>query len=116
MSEKRDDAPMEPERGSSQVKLLVGRILSVVGLLIAIAGMVTLFLGASGGSSADISDGAIALILGVAGYFLGATRLGLAAVVVGVVVIVLSLAVTQGIIPGLEPSDRSLPQRETGTE
>lgn len=115
MSDKRDDAPMEPERGSKQVKLLVGRVLAVVGLLIAIAGIVTVFTSSSG-ASADISDGALAVMLGVAGYFLGSRRLGAAAVTIGVVAIVFSLAATQGVIPGFEATDRDLTQMGPGAQ
>lgn len=115
MSEKRDDAPMEPERGSKQVKLLAGRLLSVIGILIALAGIVTVFTSSSG-ASADVSDGALALLLGVAGYFLGARRIGAAAVIIAVVAVVFSLAATQGVIPGLDATDRDLPQSGPGTE
>lgn len=115
MSDKRDAAPMEPERGSQQVKLLAGRILSILGLLLALGGIVSVLL-SSTAASADISEGAVASLLGVVGYFLGSRRLGLATVVVAVLAVVFGLAATQGVIPGSGPTDRELPQREIQAE
>ena len=50
--------------------------------------------------------------LGILGYFLGAARLGTVTIVVSVVTLFLGIAATQGVIPGLEPSDRGLPAVE----
>lgn len=115
MSDERHDTPKEPERGSGQVKLLAGRIVSVLGLLLALGGIVSIFL-SSTAASADISEGAVALLLGVAGYFLGSRKLALATVIVAVLAILFSLAATQGLVPGSGPTDRDLPQREIQAE
>ena len=103
----RDDAPMEPERGSEQVKLLAGRIASVLGLLLVLGGVISVFT-AQSAAAADISAGAVGALLGVVGYFLGARRLGLAATILGVGAIFLSLAATQGIVPGAPEGKQNL--------
>ena len=107
----RDDAPMEPERGEEQVKLLGGRIVSVLGLLLVLGGVVSVFVSQTA-ATADISTGAVGVLLGVVGYFLGARRLGLTVAILAVAAIFFSLAATQGIIPGAESTDRDLPAEE----
>jgi hypothetical protein len=54
------------------LKLLLGRICCVVGLLLGAGGFVVAILGAS----VNLSAGAVGIALGVLGYFLGARRLG----------------------------------------
>ena len=54
------------------LKLLLGRICCLVGLLLGAGGFVLAILGAS----VNISAGAVGIALGVLGYFLGARRLG----------------------------------------
>lgn len=115
MSENRDDAPMEPERGEEQVKLLAGRVVSVLGMLVALGG-IAYVLFSSTAASANVSAGAVALVFGLAGYLLGSRRLGTATMILAVLAVFFSLAATQGIIPGSEPTDRSLPQRQPGGE
>lgn len=107
----RDDAPMEPERGEEQVKLLGGRVVSVVGLLLVLGGVISVFASQTA-ATADISTGAVGALLGIVGYFLGARRLGLAVAILAMTAIFFSLAATQGLIPGAEPTDRSLPAEE----
>jgi hypothetical protein len=65
------------------VKLLIGRIASILGILAGVGGAVA----ALAVQSTDITPGAAAILLGVVGYFLGARRLGAASVVVGVVLL-----------------------------
>jgi hypothetical protein len=104
---------MSPEHGEQQVKLLLGRAASITGLLIVLLSTVSVFLIQSA-SVASISPGAIAFVLGVAGYFLGARRLGLVVVILGVLAIFLSLAATQGIIPGAPQDTQNLFQGPPG--
>jgi hypothetical protein len=89
-------------------KLLLGRISCIVGLLFGGGGILfTLF-----GASINVSAGAVGAVLGILGYFLGAGRLGTVTIVVSIVTLFLGIAATQGVIPGLEPSDRGLPAVE----
>jgi len=59
-----------------------------------------------GGSSGVVSAGTVGAGLG---YFPGAGRLGIATI--AVVTLFFGLAVSQGLIPGLGPTDRHLPLR-----
>ncbi len=103
------------ERGAGreqQVMLLVGRISCVVGLLFGIFGIVAALLG--GGAS--ISPGAVGAALGVLGYFLGSRRLGTITVLICVAALFFGLAASQGLIPGIDASDRDLPANEPAAE
>ena len=70
------------------LKLLIGRMCCVFGMLVDGGGIIAAFLGAA----ASISTGAIGILLGVLGYFFGARRLGVATVVLGVAALVLVAA------------------------
>jgi hypothetical protein len=67
---KRDDA----------LKLLLGRICCLLGLLFGAGGIVFSVLRAS----VNLSAGAVGIVLGLVGYFLGVRRLGAATIAVGV--------------------------------
>jgi hypothetical protein len=84
---------------------LLGGAVSVVGLLL---GVGQIFAALFGGG-ANISAGALGVGLGVLGYFLGARRLATATVVLCVAAILFGLAASQGLIPGIAPSDHALP-------
>jgi hypothetical protein len=81
------------------LKLLLGRICCVMGLLLGAAVIAFALLGASD----NISAGAVGIALGVVGYFLGARRLGAAAVVLGVATVFLMAAASTGLIPRVAP-------------
>ncbi len=78
----------------SRSRSLFGRLSSVLGILLALAGaffvnnVLTLTL--------------LGIVLGALGTVLGTRRLGIAAVVVSVVVLLFGLAVFSGLVPGLE--------------
>ncbi len=96
------------ERGAGrehQVMLLAGRISCVLGLLLGLGGIAAALLG--GGAS--ISPGAVGAALGILGYFLGSRRLGTVTVLLCVAALFFGLAASQGLIPGIEASDRGLP-------
>src|SRR5829696_4308515 len=97
---------MQQEEGTAQrdgregaLKLLLGRICCVVGLLLGAGSFVVAILGAS----VNLSAGAVGVVLGVLGYFLGARRLGVASVVLGTAAIFFMAAASTGLIPGIEP-------------
>ncbi|CAA9405747.1 MAG: hypothetical protein AVDCRST_MAG22-1549 [uncultured Rubrobacteraceae bacterium] len=94
------------------VKLLAGRICCVIGLLFGLGGIVAAFLG--GGAS--VSPGAVGAALGVLGYFLGSRRLGTTTVLICVAALFFGLAASQGLIPGIDASDRTLPANEPAAE
>ncbi len=84
----------------------------MVGLLFGIFGIVAALLG--GGAS--ISPGAVGAALGVLGYFLGSRRLGTVTVLICVAALFFGLAASQGLIPGIDASDRDLPANEPAAE
>jgi len=61
------------------------------------------------GGGANNSAGALGIGLGVLGYFLGPRWLATATVFLCAASIIFGLAASQGLIPGIEPSDRALP-------
>ena len=95
-----------------QVKLLGGRLCCIVGILFGVGAIVFALLG----GTANVSAGALGAFLGITGYFLGSSRLGLATVVLCVFAIFFGLAASQGYIPGIDVNDRGLPAREPAAE
>jgi hypothetical protein len=81
------------------LKLLLGRICCVVGLLFGAGGIVFSILSAS----VNLSAGAMRMVLGLVGYFLGVRRLGVATIAVGVIALFFMAAAATGLIPGVEP-------------
>ncbi len=115
MTDSRDSRGSSWERGAGrgrQVTLLVGMISCLLGVLLGIGGIAASFLG--GGAS--ISPAAVGAALGILGYFLGSRRLGTATVLICVAALFFGLAASQGLIPGIEASDRNLPGREPAAE
>lgn len=95
-----------------QVKLLFGRLACLLGLLFGVGGIIAAFFG----GGARITPGAVGAILGIVGYFLGSRRLGTATVLLCVAALFFGLAASQGLIPGIEASDRTLPDNEPAAE
>ena len=83
------------EARSGAAKLLGGRICCLFGLLLGAGGILVALLGAS----YDLSAGALGVALGILGYFLGARRLGAAAVAVGIVAVFFMAAASTGLSP-----------------
>jgi hypothetical protein len=83
------------QKTTGAVKLLVGRIASVLGILAGVGGTVA----ALAVQSTDITAGVAAGLLGVVGYFLGARRLGAVSVVVGVGLVVMLVGASTAMVP-----------------
>ena len=66
----------------------------------------------SGGSFGIVSTAAVGVGMGILGYYLGTGRLGTVTIIVAIVTLFLGIAASQGVIPGLEPTDRNLPAVE----
>ncbi len=97
-AEGRDESqnPGTDEGLQGTVKLLIGRSLSVLGILNGVGGTgATLAI-----QSTDITFATLAILLGVVGYFLGARRLGAASVIVGVVLLLLLGGASSGFTEG----------------
>lgn len=105
--------PQLSEKSARHAQLVAGKIVSVVGLLLVLGGAASLLLGGPA-ALANVSTGALGTVLGVIGYALGSRRLGLVVLILSTAAVFTGLAATQGVLPGIEPTDRSLPERATG--
>jgi hypothetical protein len=81
------------------LKLLLGRICCLVGLLFGAGGIAFSILSAS----VNLSAGAVGIVLGLVGYFLGVRRLGATTIAVGVITLFFMAAASTGLIPGVAP-------------
>jgi hypothetical protein len=81
------------------LQLLLGRICCLLGLLFGAGGIVFSVLGAS----VNLSAGAVGILPGLVGYFLGVGRLGAATVAVGMIALFFMAAASTGLIPGVTP-------------
>ncbi len=95
-----------------QMMLLAGRVSCILGLLLGIGGIVAALFG----GTANVSIGAVGAALGILGYFLGSRRLGTVTVLLCVAALFFGLAASQGLIPGIDASDRGLPAIEPAAE
>ena len=95
----------EVQDKKQQAKLLGGRISCVVGLLLAIAEVFAALLGAG----ANTTAGSLGIGFCILGYFLDSRRLATATVILCAAAILFGLATSQGLIPGITPSDQALP-------
>jgi hypothetical protein len=90
----------EGDRKREEVlKPLAGRICCLVGLLLGVGGIIFSVLSAS----VNLSAGAVGIVLGLVGYFLGVRRLGTATIAVGVNALFFMAAASTGLIPGVAP-------------
>ncbi len=104
------DGPGNDERRAENARSFFALAVCAVGLVLTVGVLIWTLV--AGGSYGVVSAAAIGAGLGILGYFLGAGRLATATIIVSVVTLFLGLAATQGVIPGLEPSDRTLPAVE----
>ena len=89
--------------GTNLAAMFIGRVVGALGVLAGLAGAVSaLWPTAMANAVPSASAG---IILGLVGYFLGARRLSVAAVVISAVALVLAIAVGQGLLPWTGPTD-----------
>ncbi len=103
------------ERGAGrerQVMFLAGWASCILGLLLGVGGIAAALFG----GTANVSTGAVGAALGILGYFLGSRRLGTVTVLLCVAALFFGLAASQGLIPGIDASDRGLPATEPAAE
>ena len=87
----------------------------VVGVLVGLVGLITpYFTGPA--TTADVSIQAVAILLGIVGYYLGTRRLAIVVVGLCIVAIFFGLAASQDLIPGIQGEDRSLPSVEPNAQ
>lgn len=105
--EKNDETDNGTNNGVSP-GLFWGRVACGIGIIMAVLGIVAALFG----TGASVVPGALGICLGILGYFLGANRLGTITIILCTAVLFFGLAASQGQIPGIEGSDRSLPDEE----
>jgi hypothetical protein len=98
------------EAGKRQAGRLFGGATAALGALTGVAGAVAAVF--PGLLPVAVPAASAGVLMGMVGYFLGARRLGRAAAVLSAVALVLGLAASQGLVPGVEQSDHQLPQKE----
>lgn len=94
----------EPERGG-RTRLMGGVISCIVGLLLATGQVFAALLG----GGANVSAGILGIGFCILGYFLDSRKLATATVFLCVASILFGLAASQGLIPGIAPSNHALP-------
>jgi hypothetical protein len=109
-SGKTQDSPGATEQQRARNAKAFFATIVCVGLVLAVGVLISTLV--SGGSFGVVSAAAVGVGLGILGYYLGAGRLGTATIIVAIVTLFLGIAASQGVIPGLEPTDRNLPAVE----
>ncbi len=89
---------------TNQARSLFGLVGAALGILLALA-VVAIAATQQGSVLGATSTALVGIILGTVGYSLGARRLGTAAVVLSIVALIFGMAVSQGLVPGLERTD-----------
>jgi VIT1/CCC1 family predicted Fe2+/Mn2+ transporter len=88
-----------------RARRLGGWISCAIGVLLAAGTVFAAFLG----GGANISASVLGAGFGVLSYFLGSRKLATATVFLCAAAILFGLAASQGLVPGIAPSDRALP-------
>ena len=88
----------------------LGWVLASFGILLAVAGAIFAFV--QGDVNTAVSSTFVGIVLGLAGFLMGVRRIGATAVVLSVIALMFGLAVSQGLVPGVERTDRNLPAVE----
>jgi hypothetical protein len=90
---------------------------AVLGILMGLVGAV-LAMGIAGdaGYSNTIPMTSLGTFLGIIAYILGAQRFGRAAIIFTMVALMFGVSASQGYVPGVEPTDHTLPKKEPGAE
>jgi putative Mn2+ efflux pump MntP len=96
------------KQNDGQTKVFVGHVISVLALMMGVPVAFFPALGSTLFLEAVASLGTIAITLGIIGYYLG-SRLGGWAVYLTMGAILFGIAMSQGMVPGIEPTDTALP-------
>ncbi len=110
----RQGNPGDDKRRAQAAKSFLALVLCALGIVVALGSVISIIV--SSGAFSIVSAGAIGIGLGVVGFFLGANRLGTVTIVVSIAALFFGLAASQGLIPGLDGQDRTLPAQEPGAK
>ena len=106
MEERRPrEDPGDSKKREERVRLLVGRLSCLIGVLLGSGCVVSALLGVR----PNVSAAVVGIGLGVVGHFLGSRRLATVAVVLGVAALLIGMATIEGLIPGIEAYDQERP-------
>ena len=104
-------SPDEPARKERKRMIrTLGRALAAFGVLLAVAGTLSAFSELSLNSVVPATF--VGAVLGVTAYRFGARNIGAVAAVFSVLALIFGVAVSQGLLPGVERTDRTLPAYE----
>ena len=111
----RRPSPGEDKNREQTAKSFFALVVCAVGILLGLVGLVTPFF-TGPATTADVSIQAVGILLGILGYYVGARRLAVATIALCIVAIFFGLAASQGLVPGIQGQDRSLPSVEPGAQ
>jgi hypothetical protein len=97
--------PDDSKKREERMRLLVGRLSCLIGVLLGSGCVVSALLGVR----PNVSAAVVGIGLGVVGHFLGARRLATVTVVLGVAALLIGMATIEGLIPGIEAYDQERP-------
>lgn len=110
----------EVSEGAQALKRLgpfFGGSAAVLGILMGLVGAV-LAMGVAGdaGYSNTIPMTSLGTFLGIIAYILGAQKIGRTAIIFTMVAMMFGVSASQGYVPGVGPTDHTLPKAEPGAE
>ena len=100
--------------GKRLAGLLIGGATAAAGIMTGLLGLVTAFSEYTFPNTVVLAS--MGIVMGMVGYGIGARRLGTAAAVVSAAALIIGVAASQGYVPGVEPTDHSLPRQEPRAE
>jgi hypothetical protein len=107
-----DDAEAKKARGRMSHSL--GWALAALGILLAAVGAASSFDEVFMNDAVPLAF--LGIVLGVAAYMFGAHRVGATAAVFSVAALIFLVGVSQGVLPGVERTDRNLPANEPNAQ
>lgn len=96
--------------GKRLAGLLIGGATAAAGIATGLLGLATAFSEYTFPNTVVLAS--LGIVMGMVGYAVGARKLGMAAAVISAAALIIGVAASQGYIPGVEPSDHSLPAQE----
>ena len=100
--------------GKRLAGLLIGGGTAAMGIMTGLLGLATAFSEFTFPNTVVLAS--MGIVMGMVGYGVGARRLGAAAAVISAAALIIGVAASQGYVPGLEPSDHTLPGQEPRAE
>lgn len=107
-------ADAEAKKARGRMRGSLGWALAALGILLAAVGAASSF------DEVFMNDTVpaafLGIFLGLAAYLLGARKIGATAAVLSIAALMFGVGVSQGLLPGMERTDRDLPANEPGSQ